>query len=191
MQFVCLKCWLNSILSTPKHKNINTRIWWGSPTNQRSNSRSSHFNPTVECRTSLWLTFIKIKIINSADSYEFHAGYLIPKGWKVMPLFRNIHHNPEYFVDPEKFNPSRFEVLETLRSILFFCFRVFIFSLFHGLFKHIADSNSTLILWQKQGLPKTQHFHAIWQWKTFLPGKWACQAGDTSLDPPSCHKIQV
>ncbi|KAJ3705051.1 hypothetical protein LUZ61_008756 [Rhynchospora tenuis] len=37
-------------------------------------------------------------------------GYLIPKGWKVMPLFRNIHHNPEFFQDPDKFNPSRFEV---------------------------------------------------------------------------------
>lgn len=38
------------------------------------------------------------------------TGYLIPKGWKVMPLFRNIHHNPEFFTDPHKFDPSRFEV---------------------------------------------------------------------------------
>ncbi|VFQ62484.1 unnamed protein product [Cuscuta campestris] len=37
-------------------------------------------------------------------------GYLIPKGWKVLPLFRNIHHSPENFPDPEKFDPSRFEV---------------------------------------------------------------------------------
>ncbi|CAH9080766.1 unnamed protein product [Cuscuta epithymum] len=37
-------------------------------------------------------------------------GYLIPKGWKVLPLFRNIHHSPENFSDPEKFDPSRFEV---------------------------------------------------------------------------------
>ncbi|RXH75338.1 hypothetical protein DVH24_030059 [Malus domestica] len=37
--------------------------------------------------------------------------YLIPKGWKVLPLFRNIHHNPEYFADPHKFNPSRFEAI--------------------------------------------------------------------------------
>ncbi|KAJ4701754.1 Abscisic acid 8'-hydroxylase [Melia azedarach] len=38
-----------------------------------------------------------------------YRGYLIPKGWKVMPLFRNIHHNPEFFTDPHKFDPSRFE----------------------------------------------------------------------------------
>ncbi|XVF13776.1 hypothetical protein REPUB_Repub08aG0236600 [Reevesia pubescens] len=39
-----------------------------------------------------------------------YEGYLIPKGWKVLPLFRNIHHSPEFFPDPEKFDPTRFEV---------------------------------------------------------------------------------
>ncbi|XP_072961887.1 abscisic acid 8'-hydroxylase 1-like [Typha angustifolia] len=39
-----------------------------------------------------------------------YEGYLIPKGWKVMPLFRNIHHSPDIFPEPEKFDPSRFEV---------------------------------------------------------------------------------
>ncbi|XP_039046806.1 abscisic acid 8'-hydroxylase 1-like [Hibiscus syriacus] len=39
-----------------------------------------------------------------------YDGYLIPKGWKVLPLFRNIHHSPDIFPDPEKFDPSRFEV---------------------------------------------------------------------------------
>ncbi|KAI3460233.1 hypothetical protein Pfo_016896 [Paulownia fortunei] len=38
-----------------------------------------------------------------------YKGYLIPKGWKVMPLFRNIHHNPEFFAEPQKFDPTRFE----------------------------------------------------------------------------------
>nr|CAD1827088.1 unnamed protein product [Ananas comosus var. bracteatus] len=33
-----------------------------------------------------------------------------PKGWKVMPLFRNIHHNPEFFPNPHEFEPSRFKV---------------------------------------------------------------------------------
>ncbi|PKA55448.1 Abscisic acid 8'-hydroxylase 3 [Apostasia shenzhenica] len=39
-----------------------------------------------------------------------YKGYLIPKGWKVMPLFRNIHHNPNFFSKPHEFDPSRFEV---------------------------------------------------------------------------------
>ncbi|KAI4389538.1 hypothetical protein MLD38_001754 [Melastoma candidum] len=39
-----------------------------------------------------------------------YKGYLIPKGWKVLPLFRNIHHDPEFFPDPDIFDPSRFEV---------------------------------------------------------------------------------
>nr|ARJ31352.1 ABA 8'-hydroxylase 2 [Epimedium pseudowushanense] len=39
-----------------------------------------------------------------------YQGYLIPKGWKVLPLFRNIHHSPEIFPEPDKFDPRRFEV---------------------------------------------------------------------------------
>ncbi|CAN7011412.1 hypothetical protein IGI04_012072 [Brassica rapa subsp. trilocularis] len=45
----------------------------------------------------------------AVDDVEY-KGYLIPKGWKVMPLFRNIHHNTKYFSNPEVFDPSRFEV---------------------------------------------------------------------------------
>ncbi|KAG2680060.1 hypothetical protein I3843_11G080500 [Carya illinoinensis] len=41
-----------------------------------------------------------------------YEGYLIPKGWKVLPLFRNIHHSPDFFPEPEKFDPSRFEVAQ-------------------------------------------------------------------------------
>ncbi|KAF8051363.1 hypothetical protein N665_1739s0003 [Sinapis alba] len=39
-----------------------------------------------------------------------YEGYLIPKGWKVLPLFRNIHHSSDIFSNPGKFDPSRFEV---------------------------------------------------------------------------------
>lgn len=38
-----------------------------------------------------------------------YDGYKIPKGWKVLPLFRNIHHNPAFFNDPQTFDASRFE----------------------------------------------------------------------------------
>ncbi|KAI6686857.1 hypothetical protein NL676_032770 [Syzygium grande] len=37
-------------------------------------------------------------------------GYVIPKGWKVLPLFRSIHHCEDFFPQPDKFDPSRFEV---------------------------------------------------------------------------------
>jgi len=54
------------------------------------------------------------------------SGYLIPKGWKVLPLFRNIHHSPDNFKEPEKFDPSRFEVIivqrKELMHSLFWCF---------------------------------------------------------------------
>ncbi|CAL9075518.1 unnamed protein product [Musa acuminata var. zebrina] len=45
----------------------------------------------------------------AAEDVEYE-GYLIPKGWKVLPLFRNIHHSPDNFTAPEIFDPSRFEV---------------------------------------------------------------------------------
>ncbi|PIN12556.1 Cytochrome P450 CYP4/CYP19/CYP26 subfamily [Handroanthus impetiginosus] len=45
----------------------------------------------------------------AVEDVEFN-GYLIPKGWKVLPLFRNIHHSPDNFTEPDKFDPSRFEV---------------------------------------------------------------------------------
>ncbi|TYK20204.1 abscisic acid 8'-hydroxylase 4-like [Cucumis melo var. makuwa] len=64
-----------------------------------------------------WMVLESLRMA-SIISYTFreavadveYKGYLIPKGWKVMPLFRNIHHSPEYFPDPHNFDPSRFEV---------------------------------------------------------------------------------
>ncbi|XP_071916492.1 abscisic acid 8'-hydroxylase 2 isoform X1 [Coffea arabica] len=45
----------------------------------------------------------------AVQDVEFQ-GYLIPKGWKVLPLFRTIHHSADFYPQPEKFDPSRFEV---------------------------------------------------------------------------------
>ncbi|GMY10913.1 abscisic acid 8'-hydroxylase 2 [Fagus crenata] len=45
----------------------------------------------------------------AVQDVEFE-GYFIPKGWKVLPLFRTIHNNADFFPQPEKFDPSRFEV---------------------------------------------------------------------------------
>lgn len=45
----------------------------------------------------------------AVEDVEFE-GYVVPKGWKVLPLFRSIHHSPKFFPQPDKFDPSRFEV---------------------------------------------------------------------------------
>ncbi|GLJ21864.1 hypothetical protein SUGI_0408880 [Cryptomeria japonica] len=36
-----------------------------------------------------------------------YKGYPIPKGWKAIPLFRIIHHRPEFFPDPLRFEASK------------------------------------------------------------------------------------
>ncbi|BBN03736.1 (+)-abscisic acid 8'-hydroxylase [Marchantia polymorpha subsp. ruderalis] len=53
-------------------------------------------------------TVLSFTFREATEDVEYN-GYLICKGWKVLPLFRNIHHNPDIFPDPYKFDPSRFE----------------------------------------------------------------------------------
>lgn len=37
------------------------------------------------------------------------SGYTIPKGWKVLVWFRGVHLDPETYVEPKKFDPSRWD----------------------------------------------------------------------------------
>ncbi|XP_002980421.2 abscisic acid 8'-hydroxylase 4 [Selaginella moellendorffii] len=39
-----------------------------------------------------------------------YNGILFPKGWRVQVYYRHFHLNPEYYKEPLKFDPSRFEV---------------------------------------------------------------------------------
>ncbi|KAL3825521.1 hypothetical protein ACJIZ3_021550 [Penstemon smallii] len=38
-----------------------------------------------------------------------YKGFTIPKGWKIYLSINSTHINPEYFPEPKKFDPSRFE----------------------------------------------------------------------------------
>ncbi|KAK1437081.1 hypothetical protein QVD17_02866 [Tagetes erecta] len=57
-------------------------------------------------RTASILSFLFREAVEDVEL----EGYLIPRGWKVLPLFRTIHYSSEFFPDPDKFDPSRFEV---------------------------------------------------------------------------------
>ncbi|XP_065623019.1 abscisic acid 8'-hydroxylase 2 isoform X1 [Quercus suber] len=64
---------------------------------------------TVIQETLRTASILSFTFREAVEDVEFE-GYFIPKGWKVLPLFRTIHHSADFFPQPEKFDPSRFEV---------------------------------------------------------------------------------
>ncbi|XP_052208210.1 abscisic acid 8'-hydroxylase 4 [Diospyros lotus] len=72
-------------------------------------TRNMPFTYRVILETLRTASIISFAFREAVVNVEY-GGCLIPKGWKVMPLFRNIHHNPEFFSEPQNFDPSRFEV---------------------------------------------------------------------------------
>ncbi|KAH7298519.1 hypothetical protein KP509_25G047700 [Ceratopteris richardii] len=92
---------------TEEHDSIRSgkgvdNLTWEDTKNMKLTSRV--IQETLRVATILSFTFREA--VEDVD-YE---GYKIPKGWKVLPLFTSIHHNPDFFPDPQKFDPSRFEV---------------------------------------------------------------------------------
>ncbi|XP_010414441.1 PREDICTED: abscisic acid 8'-hydroxylase 2-like [Camelina sativa] len=85
-----------------KIREENRRISW-------EDTRKMPLTSRVIQETQRAASVLSFTFREAVQDVEFE-GYLIPKGWKVLPLFRRIHHSPEYFPDPEKFDPSRFEV---------------------------------------------------------------------------------
>ncbi|XP_057965834.1 abscisic acid 8'-hydroxylase CYP707A2-like [Malania oleifera] len=91
-----------SIMRSKEKRGEEKVLSWADTRNMPITSRV--IQETLRVASILSFTFRE-----AVEDVEFD-GYLIPKGWKVLPLFRNIHHSPDIFPEPEKFDPSRFEV---------------------------------------------------------------------------------
>ncbi|CAN6913146.1 unnamed protein product [Brassica oleracea] len=85
-----------------KSKEEGESLTWGDTKKMPLTSRV--IQETLRVASILSFTFRE-----AVEDVEYE-GYLIPKGWKVLPLFRNIHHSSDIFSNPSKFDPSRFEV---------------------------------------------------------------------------------
>ncbi|XP_022730685.1 abscisic acid 8'-hydroxylase 2 [Durio zibethinus] len=80
----------------------NRRLTW-------DDTRHMPFTTRVIQETLRTASILSFTFREAVQDVEFE-GYYIPKGWKVLPLFRTIHHCADFFPQPEKFDPSRFEV---------------------------------------------------------------------------------
>ncbi|KAB2617860.1 abscisic acid 8'-hydroxylase 4-like [Pyrus ussuriensis x Pyrus communis] len=102
---------LGEIIKERKKRVWCIKIYWAQKTIFESNGGGNHLLSWSQTRN---MPLTSRQSFDSSSVLSFGnamvAGYLIPNGWKVLPLFRNIHHNPEIFVDPHKFDPSRFEL---------------------------------------------------------------------------------
>ncbi|XAR57795.1 (+)-abscisic acid 8'-hydroxylase [Bertholletia excelsa] len=74
-------------------------------------TRNMPYTHKVVMETLRMASTISYTYREASEDVEYN-GFLIPKGWKVLPLFWIIHHNPHFFVDPDKFVPSRFKVAQ-------------------------------------------------------------------------------
>ncbi|KAL8107046.1 abscisic acid 8'-hydroxylase CYP707A2-like [Apium graveolens] len=91
-----------AIMRTKEESGEGKDLCWGDTKKMPFTSRV--IQETLRVASILSFTFRE-----AVEDVEFE-GYSIPKGWKVLPLFRHIHHSPENYLEPEKFDPSRFEI---------------------------------------------------------------------------------
>ncbi|KAL9262514.1 Ent-kaurenoic acid oxidase 1-like protein [Drosera capensis] len=69
--------------------------------------KMDYFSKVID-ETLRWVTFSYV-VFREAKADVNVNGYLIPKGWKVLVWFRTVHHDPEVYPEPMKFDPSRWD----------------------------------------------------------------------------------
>lgn len=55
------------------------------------------------------------------------VGYTIPKGWKILVWNRGVHMDPEIYLNPKEFEPSRWEVSMIINIEVFFFLFYYLF----------------------------------------------------------------
>ncbi|KAK6935831.1 Cytochrome P450 [Dillenia turbinata] len=94
---------------TREQEDIRRRILQGTCSLTWDDTRNMPLTSRVIQETLRSASILSFTFREAVQDVEFE-GYFIPKGWKVLPLFRSIHHCADFFPQPEKFDPSRFEV---------------------------------------------------------------------------------
>ena len=56
--------------------------------------------------------------IHGPYSFMMGVGYVIPAGWKVLPILGAVHVDASHHLEPEQFQPGRWEVYIYLSFVL-------------------------------------------------------------------------
>ena len=123
------------------------------------------------------------------------VGYVIPAGWKILPILGAVHVDPLHHLEPEQFQPRRWEVHISiylfLSSVYLSSFNLVIYirveweiSLIHMI--HLSSELQTGA--EPAGW---QELRAVRRWTAALPWIGDCQSGGCFLPAPPCAQLQV
>ncbi|KAI4332918.1 hypothetical protein L6164_017788 [Bauhinia variegata] len=70
--------------------------------------RKMEYTSKVIDETLRIVTFSQFVFREAITDVNIH-GYVVPKGWKALTWFRNVHYDPKLYPNPKEFNPSRWD----------------------------------------------------------------------------------